>query len=507
MKKLRILFCCLILTGLFSESMVAQQPAVIKIDLDRKIGSIDPNIYGSFLENMGRTSLLQPESKFADENGFRKDLIELIKELNVPVVRWPGGNFVSGYDWKDGIGPRDQRPAILDLSRTRIENNHMGTDEYVKFCKLIGAENFICINAGTGSIEDAARWVEYCNYPKGSYYSDLRRKYGYEEPFKVKYWALGNETDGPWQLGYKNKEDYVKFAIEAAKLMQNADRDIKLVASGSSNYPGVGGKYDPDDGWTDWNDYVLDRMAGEIDYISLHRYATQALRGLKDQESFASQMSLGCEIDKIIKVTKGSIEKAMVKSGTRRQIYISFDEYSARGNSLLGSLMLAQHLNSFIRNADIVKMANLTFLTGLTGSSSDGVYKNTLFYPFYLYSRNCLGTSLDVFVNCEKYNTELFKDIPYLDVSAALNDSKRAVVLNVINKNETKAIVTDIVLQAGEYTGNAKAHEINGESVNSTNTAEKEDVKIVTKDVRFKGNTIRYTFPAHSLTQIEIPVK
>ena len=131
--------------------MVAQQPAVIKIDLDRKIGSIDPNIYGSFLENMGRTSLLQPESKFADENGFRKDLIELIKELNVPVVRWPGGNFVSGYDWKDGIGPREQRPAILDLSRTRIENNHMGTDEYVKFCTN-RFENFI-YKCRTGSLK------------------------------------------------------------------------------------------------------------------------------------------------------------------------------------------------------------------------------------------------------------------------------------------------------------------------------------------------------------------
>ena len=507
MKKLRILFCCLILTGLFSGSMVAQQPAVIKIDLDRKIGSIDPNIYGSFLENMGRTSLLQPESKFADENGFRKDLIELIKELNVPVVRWPGGNFVSGYDWKDGIGPREQRPAILDLSRTRIENNHMGTDEYVKFCKLIGAENFICINAGTGSIEDAARWVEYCNYPKGSYYSDLRRKYGYEEPFKIKYWALGNETDGPWQLGYKNKEDYVKFAIEAAKLMRNVDRDIKLVASGSSNYPMVTNKYDPNDGWIDWNDYVLDQMVGTIDYISIHRYASQALRGVKDQTSFANLMTLGFEIDEKINIVRGQIEKAMVKSGSNRPIYISLDEYSASGQGLTGSLMLAQHLNSFIRNADIVTMANLTFLTGLVGNSPDGNYKNTLFYPFYLYSRNCLGTSLDVYTNCEKYDGELFKEVPYLDVSASLNEQTKMVVLNVINKHEKNAISTDIILQSGEYTGNASAHEINGETINSTNTKTKEEVAIVTKNIKFKGNTIRYSFPAHSLTQLEIPLK
>jgi alpha-N-arabinofuranosidase len=506
MKKMKILLFCIILSGLISGNLLSQEPAVIKIDLDRKIGAIDPNIYGSFLESP-RRGLYEPESKFADENGFRKDLIGLIKELNVPVIRWPGGNFVSGYDWEDGIGPKDQRPAKLDIAWNRIETNQLGTDEYVKFCKLIGAENFVCINAGTGTLDDARHWVEYCNYPKGTYYSDLRIKYGNEQPFKVKYWALGNELDGPWQLGHKNKEDYVKFAIEAAKLMQLVDRNIKIIASGSSNYPLVTADYDPDDGWIDWNDYVLDHMVGSIDYISIHRYATQALRGLQNQQSFANQMSLGCEIDKLIEVTQGLIEKAMEKSGSNRQVYVSFDEYSARGNSLLGSLMLAQHLNSFIRHADIVKMANITFLTSLVGSSTDGDYRNTLFYPFYLYSNNCLGTSLDAFTNCEKYSTELFKDIPYLDVSASLNESTKMVVVNVLNKHETKAISTDIILQSGDYTGSAKAHEINGETINSTNTRTKEEVRIVTKDVKFKGNTLRYSFPAHSLTQLEIPVK
>ena len=511
MKKLRPFINCIILTSLVSGSLFAQQPAVIKIDLDRRIDTIDPNIYGSFLEPVGRGvvygGLYDPSSPFSDENGFRKDFMELIKELNVPVIRWPGGNFVSGYNWEDGIGPKDQRPAILDLSRTRIETNQMGTDEYVKFCNLIGSENFICINAGTGTLDDARHWVEYCNYPKGTYYSDLRRKYGNEEPFKVKYWALGNETDGPWQIGYKNKEDYVKFAVEAAKVMRLADRDIKLVASGSSNYPLVTSAYDPKDGWIDWNDHVLDQMAGSIDYISIHRYATQALRGLEDQQGFANLMSLGCEIDKLVEITQGLIEKAMEKSGTNRPIYISFDEYSAGRGGLTSSLMLAQHLNSFIRHADIVKMANITFLSGLVGSSPEGYYRNTLFYPFYLYSKNCLGTSLDVHTDCEKYSNELFRDIPYLDVSASFNESTGMVVVNVINKHESKAIGTDIVLQSGEYTGRAKAHEVNGETINSTNTRTSEEVAIVTKDVRFKGNTIRYSFPAHSLTQLEIPVK
>ena len=486
-------------------NLLAQQTAVIKIDLDRKIGAIDPNIYGSFLEAPKR-GLYEPGTTLADENGFRKDLIALIKELNVPVVRWPGGNFVSGYNWEDGIGPKDKRPIRQDLAWNRLEDNQMGTDEYVKFCKLVGTENYICINAGTGSLNDAIHWVEYCNYPKGTYYSDLRRKYGNEEPYKVKYWALGNEIDGPWQLGHKNKEDYVKFAFQAAKMMTLVDKSIKLVVSGSSNFPLVTGDYDPKDGWIDWNDYVLDHMVGLVDYISIHRYATQALRGLTDQ-GFANQMSLSMEIDQKIEVVGELINKAMIKSGSKRPIYIAFDEYSARGTNLSGSLMLALHLNSFIRHADIVKMANLTFLTGLVGSSPDGDFKNTLFYPFYLYSQNCLGTSLDVYVNCEKYSNELFKNIPYLDVTASFNEAAKEVVVNVINKNETKAIATDVVLQSGEYTGSFKANEVNGETLNSTNTKTKEDVKTVTKELKFKGNTISYSFPAHSITQFQIAVK
>jgi alpha-N-arabinofuranosidase len=489
----------MILTGLISGVLFAQQPAVIKIDLDRKIGAIDSNIYGAFLESMvAYRGIYDPDSKFADENGFRQDFIDLMKDLNIPVVRWPGGNFVSGYNWEDGIGPKDQRPTRQELAWHSIESNQMGTDEYVKFCNLIGAENFVCINAGTGTLDDARHWVEYCNYPKGTYYSDLRRKYGNEEPFKVKYWALGNEIDGPWQMGQKSAEDYVKFALEAAKLMQLADRDIKLVASGASNYR-------PDDfnRWIYWNDYVLDHMAGSIDYISVHRYATEAL---KTDRGFSSMMSLSLDVDQKIDLIQGLINKAITRSGTNRPIYISFDEYGARGNSLTGSLILALHLNSFIRHADIVKMANLTMITSLAGNSPDGDYKNTLFYPFYLYSHNCHGTSLDVFTNCEKYTNEIFEDIPYLDVTASLNEATKSVIVNVVNRHETNAITTDIILQSGEYTGRAKTYEINGETINSTNTRTKEDVSIETKDIKFKGNTIRYSFPAHSLTQMEIPL-
>ena len=506
-----MLLSALILAGPTLASPADGQPALIKVDLDRTIGAIDPNIYGSFLEPLGRAfgrgivygPLYDPESPLSDENGFRKDYVRQIRELKVSAIRWPGGNFVSGHHWEDAIGPKEKRSATLDLSRSRVESNQMGTDEYVAFSNLVGAENFICINAGTGTIEEAAHWVEYTNAPIGTRYADLRAQYGHPEPYGVKYWALGNEPDGPWQLGHKNKEDYTKFAIEAAKMMRAADKGILLVAAGSSNYPLVTERYDPKDGWTDWNGYVLDQMAGYIDYISLHRYVFQVLRGV-DDPGFTDEMSLGREIDRIIEIVQGQIETAMVKSGTERPIYISFDEYGARGNNLAGPLLLAQHLNAFIRHADIVKMANLTFLSSLVGITPEGDYKTSLYYPFYLYSSHSRGTALDVYVRCETYSNQVFKEIPYLDVTAVLNESDGKLIVNVVNRSATDAMPAEIELQSGAYTGKGQVHLVNADSIEATNTATEEQVHIVTSDLKFEGNRVVHTFPAHSLTQLEI---
>jgi alpha-N-arabinofuranosidase len=481
----------------------AQQTALIKIDPDRKIDTIDPNIYGAFVEPIRTVvygSIYDPESPYADEDGFRKDFVELVKDLNVRNVRWPGGNFVSGYNWEDGIGPKDQRPARLDLAWKQIESNQVGTDEYVKLCSLIGADNFLCINAGTGSLDDARNWVEYCNYEKGTYYSDLRRKYGNEKPFGVKYVGLGNEIDGPWQMGQKSAEDYCKFALEAGKLITLIDDDIKLVASGASLYR-------PGNEWVEWNDYVLDKMVGKIDYLSVHRYATEALPGGRRNNVFSDRMSLGLDIDEKIETTHALIKKAMVKSESERPVYISFDEYSPGFGGMGSSLLLAQHLNSFIRHADIVKMANITMLTSLTGNTPQGVFKNSLYYTFYLFSNKALGTALDVHTNCATYNNEIFSNIPYLDVSAIHNKALQKIIVNVVNRHETNAIETNIELQAGNFTGKATINLIHADKIDARNTFGDEQISIKTSTVNFKNNVIKHAFPAHSFTQIEIPLK
>ena len=500
----------LVLTGILLSALIplhlrAEPTAVIKVDLDRKISEVDPKIYGAFLEPIRTVvygSIYDPKSPLADENGFRKDFVQLVKDLHIPVVRWPGGNYVSGYNWEDGIGPKDQRPARLDLAWHQIEHNQMGTDEYAKLCSLIGAENFVCINAGLGTLDQARHWIEYCNYSNGTYYSDLRRKYGNEKPFNVKYWSLGNEIDGPWQMGQKNAEDYCKFALEAAKIMHWVDGSVKFIADGASNYR-------TNNDWIAWNDYVLGHMAGSIDYLSVHRYATEALGG---DRSFSGMMCLGLDIDQKIDMIKAQIEKAAANSSSKRPVYISFDEWSAGGGgpggaNLTGSLMIAQHLNSFIRHADIVKMANITMLSSLVGNSSDGDYKNALYLPFYLYSNHARGTALDVQADCEKYENKFFHNIPYLDVTAVLDNDAKTLVVNVVNRSETNPITSDIVLHKGNFTGSATVNEVNGPSVTATNSPAKMDVTIATKQIPVGGDKINYRFPAHSFTQLLIPIK
>lgn len=493
----------MIVAGLIAGRLSAQEPAIIKIDLDRQIDTIDPNIYSAFVEPIRTTvygSIYDPKSPFADENGFRKDFIDLVKQLNVRTVRWPGGNFVSGYNWEDGIGPKEQRPAKRDLAWNQVETNQMGTDEYAKFCSLIGAENFLCINGGTGTLDDARNWVEYCNGEPGTYYADLRVKYGNEKPFNVKYVGLGNEIDGPWQMGQKSAEDYCKFALEAGKLISLLDKNIKLVASGASLYR-------PGNEWVNWNDYVLEQMVGKIDYISVHRYATEALPGGRQNRNFSDLMCLGLDIDEKIETTHALIKKAMVKSGSARPVYISFDEYSGGFGGLSSALLLAQHLNSFIRHADIVKMANLTMITSLVGNNPEGDFKNSNFYTFGLYSHNALGTSLDVYTKCDSYDNEVFKNIPFLDVTAVLNEPAKKVIINVVNRHETKSIETNIDLQTGEYTGKATVNLINADKTDARNTKDEQPIQIITEQLTFKGNTIKHSFPAHSFTQLEISLK
>ena len=298
MKKYNLLFASLLF--LFPNETIAQERAIIKIDTDRVIDQINPHLYGNFSEHLGQGiygGIYDPKSIQADEDGFRKDVIEQTKELKVSILRWPGGNFVSGYHWEDGIGDRSKRPTRIDLAWGGKESNMIGTDEFIQFARKAKVEPYFCVNLGTGSLDEARNWVEYCNVEKGTYYSDLRRKNGFEKPHKVTYWGLGNEVDGPWQMGHKSPEDYSKMAIETAKLMRWIDKDIKLIASGSSNY---------DADWNKWNRTILDEMYNYIDYISLHHYS-------HNTSDYYTYLTNTIEVENYIRIVEQQIKEAVEK--------------------------------------------------------------------------------------------------------------------------------------------------------------------------------------------------
>src|SRR6516162_4500131 len=354
-----------LLLFLFFPAVNAQNlQAKIKIDIERKIGDIDSLLFGNFTEHLGRCiygGIYDPSSNQANADGFRKDVIDATRDLGVSVIRWPGGNFSSGYHWMDGVGDAAQRPVRKDLAWGDSEPNKVGTDEFMKFVRAVHAEPYICVNLGTGTWDEARNWVEYCNAKTGFYFSDLRAKNGHPEPYHVKFWGLGNEIDGPWQMGHRNAEDYSKFALEAAKLMKWSDPSIRLIASGSSNYGAD---------WIDWNRTVLTNLRDQIDYISVHHYSGNYDR---DHNKF---MAITRQVEDIINVTEGLINQVRIQYKLKKPIYIAFDEYNVwyrafnenkleEHYNMQDVLVVAMYLNCFLRHANIVKMANMAQLVNV----------------------------------------------------------------------------------------------------------------------------------------------
>ena len=492
---------------------LSAQIARIKIDVDRTIGEIDPRIYGVFMEPIhfrGRMmglpdtvsfntmygNLYDPASSLADENGFRKDYIEAARELRITNMRWPGGNFVMGYNWQDGIGPKSQRPPRINLAWGGIDNNHVGTDEWVALNKAIGSENIVCVNLGLATINDACSWVEYCNYPKGTYYSDLRAKNGHEQPYNVEIWGLGNEVDGsPWELGHKTAEEYVRIAREAAKAMRAVDNKVKFVASGSSYYESTGQ-------WVEWNRKVLTGLGDMIDYISIHRYWENS----PSYYTFMGQSAM--DFEEKITTTAAEIHAVRTMNGLRKPIFISVDEWGTFGRSFQSVLPVAQCLNSFIRHADVVKMSNFTMFTSLVSSDRERrTYKSPLFQTFKLFSNYCRGNSIDTYVECDTFNTEKYQGIPFLDVTSVYAKETKTVCVNVVNRHKDTAITAEIRCSSGTFAGKAEICLLTVPSLEEPFAFEKqEQYKPVTKEISVDGNRMTCSFPPHSFAQIRAKI-
>ncbi len=492
----------------------ATPEARIKIDVDRTIGEVDAHLFGNFAEHLGRMiygGIYEEGSALSDPEGYRKDVMDAVKSLGVSVLRWPGGNFASGYNWTDGIGPKDQRPARLELAWNDLESNRFGTDEFLRYAERIGAEPYICVNLGLGTIDDARHWVEYTNEAKHTYWADQRRKNGRDAPYGVKLWGLGNEIDGPWQLGHKSAEEYALFALEAAKAMKAVDPKIKLVASGSSNY---GANAD----WIGWNRTVLTTLRNQVDYISLHTYIGNQDNNL---EKFLGRSQ---QIEQYIDVTAGLIKQAQSGQPAPRPITIAYDEwnvwYRAHNAEKLeevynfeDALATGMFFNAFFRHADVVKMANLAQMVNVIApimTNKQGLFLQTTYFPLVEFGKQRGNTALDVWSSGPTYSIDKRPALPYLDVSSTYDAKNGAIFLNVLNRNKDHDIAARIENEAGHLDSSMSIWEMNHADLKATHTfGDDKKVRPVTRtaNATLDRDGFTYTFPAHSLTILRLTLK
>lgn len=425
------------------------QKAKMTLEQELRIGEVDERLFGSFVEHLGRAvygGIYEPGHPAADAQGFREDVMELVRELRVPLIRYPGGNFVSGYRWEDGVGPAGDRPARLELAWRSIESNRVGTNEFVDWSKQVGAEVMMAVNLGTRGIDAARNLLEYCNHPGGTYWSDLRRQHGYADPHGIKIWCLGNEMDGPWQIGQKTAAEYGRLAAETAKAMKWVDPQIELVACGSS--------FRAMPTYAEWEATVLDLAYDQVDYLSLHTYY-----GNLDNDT-PNYLARSLDMDSFIQEVVAICDYVKAKKRSKKAIHLSFDEWNvwfhsneADGRnapwqtapSLLedvytfeDALLVGCMLITLLRHADRVKIACLAQLVNaiapIMTETGGAAWRQTIFYPFMHVSNFGRGIALKPILSSPRYDSKDFTDVPYLEAAAVHHAEREELTIFAVNK-------------------------------------------------------------------------
>ena len=426
--------------------LTAQAANRVVIDTARVKADLDRRLLGSFLEHLGRAiyqGIYEPGSPQADAKGFRKDVLNEIKSMGVPIVRYPGGNFVSGYNWLDGVGPKEKRPRVHERAWNSIETNQFGTNEFIEWCRLAGTEPLMAVNLGWGTPETAAAMVEYCNFPRGTKWSDLRREHGVEQPHNVRSWCLGNEMDGPWQIGHMTAREYGRKAVDAARQMRAVDRSLQLIACGSS------GPFMPT--FLEWDREVLEECYQQVDAISLHRYYGNAANGETKGDARA-YLAMNLDMERQIEEVAATCDYVQKRMRSSKRLWLSFDEwnvwYRARGGNGKGeeaphileevynledALLVGGLLNTLLRRADRVKVACLAQLVNVIAplmTDSKSVIRQTIYYPYAWALAHCRGQVLDLGVQSRAEDGS-----PNVDVSATFDPAKREYAVLMLNRH------------------------------------------------------------------------
>ena len=439
------------------------------------IGEVDPRIFGGFLEHMGRSiygGVYQPDSPHADREGWRSDVLEALRGLDMTQVRYPGGNFASGYHWEDGVGPREARPTVRELAWQSIEPNSVGTDEFIELADRMGWQPMLSANLGTGTPEEARNWVEYCNSPSGTLYADKRVVNGHRDPHAVKLWCLGNEMDGPWQLGHVPAEQYAIRAQQAGKMMKDVDPSIELILCGTSA-PMLRT-------YMEWDRESLEYVGDLADYISLHRYV-----GMGEQ-STADFLAIPNSIDQQIEEVDAVCRFVQGKRKSKKRAWLCFDEWNVwyktmqfgsehmQGGGkfapplieevydLRDALVVAGFLHSFVRHADVLKIANIAQIVNVIApilTRDDGLLVQSIYWPFAMFSKRRRGIALSTRVRGDRYESARYGDTDVIDASAILDGDTLNVFLT--NRGETSARVT-LDLADRDFKGSATAECLTG---------------------------------------------
>jgi len=492
--------------------------AKMTVNKDFAISEIDPRVYGSFLEHMGRavySGIYEPGHKTADSKGFREDVKALVREIKTPLIRYPGGNFLSGYNWEDGIG--ENRPKRLDLAWKTVETNEVGLHEFIGWAGAVGSEVNMAVNLGTRGVDAARNLVEYCNHPGGTHWSDLRRKNGAEAPFKIKTWCLGNEMDGHWQIGSKTAEEYGRLAAEAAKVMKWVDPDIELVVCGSSamRMPT----------FASWEATVLEHTYEHVDYLSLHSYYGNQKNDLQNYLA----MSVG--MDKFIKSVTAICDYVKAKKRSEKVMHLSFDEWNIWYHSkekdsenepwqqsppilediynFEDSLLLGCLLITLLKNSDRVKIACLAQLVNVIApimtEKGGGAWRQTTFYPFMQAALHGHGTVLRHNLDVPAYDCEEFKAVPFVESVAVHNREKGEIVVFAVNRSADESVDFTAELQGFNPSSVSDFTEISGHDVKQTNT--KDACPIVPKaatSAKVSGNRLAATLSPLSWNMIRV---
>ncbi|HPP66830.1 MAG TPA: alpha-L-arabinofuranosidase C-terminal domain-containing protein [bacterium] len=502
--------------------------AYIIVDSSKVIGKKNPNLFGSFIEHVHQCvypGIFDPQSVFADEQGLRKDVLEEIKNLNPATIRWPGGNFSSWYHWMDGIGPAENRKTRLSYADdiTRQEPNLFGTDEYIKFCAQVGTQPYITVNVGNGTVDEAASWVEYCNGACGTFYSNLRKGNGSAKPFNVKYWEIGNEIYGDWQIGTKTAVEYSRVLSEFSKAMKRVDPSIKVIAIGM-------GQHDPC-----WDRVILNNAWDYIDNISVHIYI--------GRHEYFDAFGQVFTIAEHLKKMEHDIIKISEQKHSNRRIGLVISEWGiwyrkghkdalAEVYNLKDALVFASSMNlmlRFCRTLDFTHQAMLVNCLGLMRTKRNALVKQTLYYPFVLFSKETGDIVLAPEVwsegfSCKDYryfpwpvfdvardNFQLDEDnvpdihnIPYLDVSATYDSKEKNLCIIAVNRHPEKSISASIEPRGYEHKNRVFVSVVNGPDIDAINDFGKESVTMESYEEKIKTGTFQWDFPAHSISMLKI---